>query len=167
MHEQSHRIMQCSACHTQKNTARSLISYSSRVIFTLNKRKSQEDKLGASKLIEKANKQLTRSCIVVTVIFLITFGRSSDEFYLVFTTSGLQGKQDFCTMFLDVLVFSGYDIPYYFVGRMGFVPYVKNSFIQKIGEVSFRSKRVCRLNMLLRFSRFDGTSPCPVSTQTT
>lgn len=29
----------------------------------------------------------------------------------------------------------GYDITYYFLGRMGFVTYVKNNFLQKLGEI--------------------------------
>ncbi len=47
-----------------------------RVVYALNKRKSQDDKLGTSKVIAKANKQLTKTCIVVTCIFLITLGES-------------------------------------------------------------------------------------------
>ena len=34
------------------------------------------------------------------------------------------------------IYFLGYDISYYFLGRMGFVVYVKNNFLQKIGKWS-------------------------------
>ena len=34
---------------------------------------------------------------------------------------------------------SVYDLTYYFLGRMGFVRYVKNDFLQKLGKV-FRNK---------------------------
>ena len=34
----------------------------------------QEDRLGTSKLINEANKQLTRTCVVVTIIFILSLG---------------------------------------------------------------------------------------------
>ena len=41
---------------------------------------------------------------------------------------------------------SGYDLTYYFLGRMGFVRYVKNDFLQKLGKV-------LELKISLRFAR--------------
>ena len=50
-------------------------SFSSRVIYSLSKRTDQDDKLGTSKLVIQANKQLTKTCIIVTVIFLLFLGK--------------------------------------------------------------------------------------------
>ena len=35
------------------------------------------------------------------------------------------------------LSFAGYDINYYFLGRMNIVKYVKNDFLQKLGALTF------------------------------
>ena len=36
--------------------------------------------------------------------------------------------------FLIIFAFSGYDVNYYFLGRMGVVKYVKNNFLQTLGK---------------------------------
>ena len=48
------------------------------VIYSLTKRQSQDDKLGSSRAVAEANKQLTRTCIVVTIIFIITIGEKNN-----------------------------------------------------------------------------------------
>ena len=46
-----------------------------RIVFKLQKRQSQDDKLGSSKAVTEANKQLTRTCVVVTIVFIVCIGR--------------------------------------------------------------------------------------------
>ena len=56
----------------------------SRIVFVLNKRNSRDDTLGSSKILQKANKQLSKTCIVVTCIFLLTLGECLRYLSLIF-----------------------------------------------------------------------------------
>ena len=48
-----------------------------KIIMTLKKRQGQGDRLGKSKVIDRAASQLTKSAVVVTVIFIVTIGPDS------------------------------------------------------------------------------------------
>ena len=128
-----------------------------RVVCALHERQSVNTQLGASRLIAEANKQLTRTCVVVTVFFLCTLGIITltslvwQQIVIHFTTImiGLQiveqnailASSGTCETFRAGLLFlltfwfvwlSGFELNYYFLGRWGFVPYLKNNFVQKL-----------------------------------
>ena len=46
-----------------------------RIVFKLQKRQTQDDKLGSSRAVTEANKQLIRTCVVVTMVFIVCIGR--------------------------------------------------------------------------------------------
>ena len=52
------------------------------------------------------------------------------------TCKDMSRWMSYCCHLLNFSLFMslGYDITYYFIGRMGFVQYVKNNFLQKLGE---------------------------------
>ena len=70
-----------------------------KVIYTFHQRKANTE-LGSSQIIDKATSQLTKTAIIVTLIFILSFG---------------------------------YDINYIMLGYTGFVRYIKNTPLQKIG----------------------------------
>ncbi len=51
-----------------------LISVFYRIIYILSKRKSEEHKLGKSRSIQSANKQIIKTCVVVTLVYLASMG---------------------------------------------------------------------------------------------
>ena len=62
-------------------SCRTIIFFFNRVIFILTKRQEMDNTLGSSKAVSVANKQLTRTCVVVTCVFIVTLGKSFYSHY--------------------------------------------------------------------------------------
>ena len=62
-------------------SCRTIIFFFNRVIFILTKRQEMDNTLGSSKAVTVANKQLTRTCEVVTCVFIVTLGKSFYSHY--------------------------------------------------------------------------------------
>ena len=123
-------------------SCRTIIFFFNRVIFILTKRQEMDNTLGSSKAVSVANKQLTRTCVVVTCVFIVTLGksfyshyRSIDFFFFLSSDREIPVlvRESFCSIFQKYLIFVGYDHIYYFLGRWGLVVYTKNNFLQKLG----------------------------------
>ena len=79
-------------------------------------------------------------------------GKKSNIFLQVVNNSTI--NKFFFRSFLVMpnIYFLGYDISYYFLGRMGFVVYVKNNFLQKIGKWSLHSLQLMQFDPPFRES---------------
>ena len=115
--------------------SKTIIFIFNRVIFILTKRQEMDNTLGSSKAVSVANKQLTRTCVVVTCVFIVTLGKSFYSHYRLidFFLPLKWSLKILCSIFQKYLIFVGYDHIYYFLGRWGLVVYTKNNFLQKLG----------------------------------